>query len=124
MTANGNVFISNPGGILFAPGAQVDVGGLVASSLAISNADFLAGKFNFNNAGAAGAVVNAAAITAQSGGFVALIAPQVSNTGSIVAPSGSIGMAAGDSVKLDFDHDGLLSFESTFGSTILVNKFR
>ncbi|MBK7685198.1 MAG: filamentous hemagglutinin N-terminal domain-containing protein [Rhodocyclaceae bacterium] len=111
LTSNGHVFLTNPGGILFAPGAQVDVGGLVASSLAISNADFLAGKFNFNNAGAAGAVVNAAAITAQSGGFVALIAPQVSNTGSIVAPSGSIGMAAGDSVKLDFDHDGLLSFE-------------
>ena len=111
LTSNGHVFLTNPGGILFAPGAQVDVGGLVASSLAISNADFLAGKFNFSNAGAAGAVENAATITAHSGGFVALIAPQVSNTGSIIAPNGSIGMAAGDAVKLDFDHDGLLSFE-------------
>ena len=43
LTSNGNVFIINPAGITFGSGAQVNVGGLVASTLAISNADFLAG---------------------------------------------------------------------------------
>ncbi|MDO8789529.1 MAG: filamentous hemagglutinin N-terminal domain-containing protein, partial [Sulfuritalea sp.] len=111
MTANGSVFITNPSGILFAPGAQVDVGGLAASSLGISDTNFLAGKYNFVNAGGAGTVVNQGTINALNGGFVALIAPQVSNSGTITAASGSIGLAAGDSVNLDFDHDGMLSFQ-------------
>ncbi|MDP3512743.1 MAG: filamentous hemagglutinin N-terminal domain-containing protein, partial [Sulfuritalea sp.] len=111
ITANGNVFIVDPGGILFAPGAQVDVGGLVASSLGISDANFLAGKYQFERVGAGGTVVNQGRLTAANGGFVALIAPQVSNSGSITATAGSVGLAAGDSVHLDFDHDGLLSFQ-------------
>ncbi|MDZ4253858.1 MAG: filamentous hemagglutinin N-terminal domain-containing protein, partial [Sulfuritalea sp.] len=111
MTANGHVFITNPGGILFAPGAQVDVGGLVASSLGISDANFLAGKFQFERVGAGGTVVNQGRLTAANGGFVALIAPQVANSGSITAAGGSVGLAAGESVNLDFDHDGLLSFQ-------------
>ncbi|MBL8479841.1 MAG: filamentous hemagglutinin N-terminal domain-containing protein, partial [Sterolibacteriaceae bacterium] len=111
MTANGNVFISNPGGILFAPGARVDVGGLVASSLGISDANFLAGKYHFERVGAGGTVANQGTINAANGGFVALIAPRVANGGSITASGGSVGMAAGDSVNLDFDHDGLLSFQ-------------
>ncbi|MCK9381104.1 MAG: filamentous hemagglutinin N-terminal domain-containing protein, partial [Sulfuritalea sp.] len=111
LTANGHVFLTNPGGILFAPGAQVDVGGLVASSLGISDANFLAGKYNFLNTGGAGAVVNQGNINVANGGFVALIAPQVGNSGAINATGGSIGLAAGDAVNLDFDHDGMLSFQ-------------
>ncbi|WP_310449665.1 filamentous hemagglutinin N-terminal domain-containing protein, partial [Sulfuritalea sp.] len=111
ITANGNVFIVDPGGILFAPGAQVDVGGLVASSLGISDANFLAGKYQFERVGAGGTVVNQGSINVANGGFVALIAPQVSNSGTITATNGSVGLAAGDSVNLDFDHDGLLSFQ-------------
>ncbi|MBI5793122.1 MAG: filamentous hemagglutinin N-terminal domain-containing protein, partial [Rhodocyclales bacterium] len=111
MTANGQVFVTNPGGILFAPGAQVDVGGLVASSLGISDANFLAGKYQFEKVGAGGTVSNQGTINAANGGFVALIAPQVANSGAITATRGSVGLAAGDSVNLDFDHDGLLSFQ-------------
>ncbi|MCF8175795.1 MAG: filamentous hemagglutinin N-terminal domain-containing protein, partial [Burkholderiaceae bacterium] len=111
ISANGSVFLTNPSGILFAPGAQVDVGGLVASSLGISDANFLAGKYRFEKVGAGGTVVNQGNLNAASGGFVALIAPQVSNSGSIEATKGSVGLAAGDTVNLDFDHDGLLSFQ-------------
>jgi filamentous hemagglutinin family protein len=111
MTANGNVFLVDPAGVIFAPGARVDVGGLVASSLGISDGNFLAAKYQFEGVGAGGAVENHGSINVANGGFVALIAPQVANKGTISAANGSIGMAAGETVNLDFDHDGLLSFQ-------------
>jgi filamentous hemagglutinin family protein len=43
LQSNGRVFLLNPSGIVFGAGAQVDVAGLVASSLNLSNADFLGG---------------------------------------------------------------------------------
>src|SRR5258705_9719283 len=43
LSANGQVFILNPNGVLFGKGAQVDVGGLAASTLSLSNEDFMAG---------------------------------------------------------------------------------
>src|SRR5439155_18105275 len=41
LTANGQVFLLNPNGVLFARGAQVDVGGLIASTLSMSSDDFM-----------------------------------------------------------------------------------
>ena len=50
LSANGKVFLVNPNGILFGQGAQVNVGGLVASTLNISDSEFMAGKYNFSGA--------------------------------------------------------------------------
>ncbi|WP_431635651.1 YDG domain-containing protein [Dyella sp. KULCS107] len=106
LSANGQVWLVNPNGVYFGKGAQVDVGGLVASSLGISDSDFLAGRARFAAAGAAGAVRNEGTIRAQ-GGVVAMLAPVVGNAGTIRADQ--VGLAAGDQVALDFDQDGLLS---------------
>lgn len=45
LAANGRVFVVNPAGVLFAPGSQVNVGSLVASTLKIRDADFMAGRY-------------------------------------------------------------------------------
>ena len=82
LSANGQVFLVNPNGVLFGAGAVVNVGGLVASTLDISDADAMAGRYRFSQAGA-GAVINQGEIHAP-GGSVALMARRVSNEGSIV----------------------------------------
>ena len=43
LSANGQVFLVNSNGILFGRGAQVNVGGLVASTLDLSVSDFMDG---------------------------------------------------------------------------------
>jgi filamentous hemagglutinin family protein len=101
LESNGRVFLINPNGILFEPGSQINVGGLVASSLDITNTDFISGKNNFTSTVAApGAVVNQGTITTPSGGSIYLIAPQVQNTGVMTSPQGEILLAAGHSVDL------------------------
>ena len=106
LTANGRVYLLNPAGILFGYGAQVDVGALVAATLDMSDDDFLNGRDSFSNGGAAGDVLNQGKL---NGRIVALIAPQVRNQGAITAANGSVVLAAGDRVSLDFVGDNLLN---------------
>ena len=98
--SNGRVFLINPTGILFGQGAQIDVNGLVASTLNLSNEDFLAGRMNFNAGASAGDLKNQGSITTPSGGRVYLIAPNVENSGIITSPQGEVLLAAGRSVQL------------------------
>ena len=69
LTANGRVFLINRDGILFGPGSVVNTAGFLASTNDIRNADFMAGRYNFNIPGRPDAsIVNRGRITATSGG--------------------------------------------------------
>jgi len=107
LSSNGKVFLVNPQGVLFGASAQVDVGGLVASSLGITDQSFQSGSYRFSGS-AAGVVRNEGRINA-AGGVVALLAPAVANSGSISAQGGSVALAAGNAVGLDFRGDGLIT---------------
>jgi filamentous hemagglutinin family protein len=98
--ANGNIFLIDPAGILFGAGSQINVNGLVASCLDISNQDFLDGNYRFvAGGGDVGAVINNDTITAAEG--VALIGRKILNTGTIrTGTGGLVVMAAGDEVVL------------------------
>ncbi|MGM0954001.1 MAG: filamentous hemagglutinin N-terminal domain-containing protein [Pseudomonadota bacterium] len=98
--ANGQVFLVNPNGIVFGDTAQVDVGGLVASTLDISPEDFMAGNFTFEG-DSSSAIVNQGNIRTADEGYVALIAAEIINEGSIKAPKGDVLMGAGSRVTLD-----------------------
>ena len=100
LQSNGRVFLINPNGIVFGAGSTVDVAGMVASTLNLSNADFLAGRNHFTAIPNAGNLANAGNITTANAGHVYLIAPNVENTGVITSPNGEILLAAGSNVDL------------------------
>ncbi|CAD6877611.1 hypothetical protein [Methylomonas albis] len=109
LDANGQVYLINPNGVVFGKTAQVNVGGLVASTLAISDADFNAGIARFHGDSQA-KIDNQGQIVANHG-VIALIADHVDNSGSIQAVNGDVVLAAGKKVSLDFNGDGLIQVE-------------
>jgi filamentous hemagglutinin family protein len=126
ITAPGQVFISNANGVYFSPTASVDVGALTATTHSISDDDFMSGKRNFTRAGATGKVVNEGHLTAALGGYVALLAPEVQNAGVIVAQAGTVALAAGEAITLNFDPSQRLTGITTTPSIIaslVENKF-
>ena len=106
LRANGIVILLNPNGVIFGPGAQVNVGGLIVSSLKLSNDNFMRGFYSFEGTGIEGAVKNMGHIQTAYGGGVYLLAPNVENSGVITSPGGNIVLAAGTKVYLSNRPDG------------------
>ena len=101
LSSNGGVWLVNPHGVLFGANARIDVGGLVASTLAISNSDFLGGRFNFEAVNPLGGqVLNQGEINTTFGGRVWLMGDSVRNEGLIRTPGGNVVLAAGKSIEL------------------------
>lgn len=117
LNANGIIFLVNPAGITFTETASVNVGSLIASSLNITNENFLAGRYVFENDSElqAGQIINMGDITVRGGGLVALFGGTVENSGSIVAELGNIALAAGNKITLSFDSKGYLLVDVTEG---------
>ena len=68
LQSNGRVFLVNPNGIVFGAGSQVDVAGLVASTLRLSDSDFLNNRLRFTETPGAGTLSNAGTLRASGGG--------------------------------------------------------
>jgi filamentous hemagglutinin family protein len=108
ITANGHVYLVNPNGIAITSTGVVNTGGFVASTLGISDSDFMSGKRTFAGNGASAGVSNAGTITTGRGGYAALIGGTVENSGSISVPLGKVALGSGERVTLDFSGDGFL----------------
>lgn len=109
VTANGNIMLINPNGILFGPTARVDVNGLAATTIDFSNLALMSvGPMLSDLArNRAGFVVNNGSLTVRSG-LVALVAPGVENNGVIMARGGQVALASGKKFSLDFYGDGMV----------------
>jgi len=104
LNATGHVWILDPSGVMFGAGAVVDVGGLLASSSTIDPTAFVAtdpanGSFAFTADGA-GAVTNAATLEAQ--GLIALVAPVVTNSGTLRSANGDVLLGGAQAFHLKF----------------------
>lgn len=109
LSANGQIVLINPNGVVFGAGSRVDVGSLTVSTADISNEDAMAGNMNFNRAGSAnGRIVNEGHITARDAGLVTLVAPQVENSGIIEAKLGKVTLASAETFTIDMAGDGLV----------------
>lgn len=126
LTSNGQVFLVNPHGVLFGPTSRVDVHGLLATTLDISNSEFMAGGNTFTAvAGANGQVNNEGVLTADPGGYIVLAGDRADNSGVIEARLGRVALAAGSKITLDLAGDQLISLgvdEATLASAAGVTN--
>ncbi|MDE2234554.1 MAG: filamentous hemagglutinin N-terminal domain-containing protein, partial [Gammaproteobacteria bacterium] len=111
--ANGQVFLLNPNGIVFGKTATVNVGGLFATGLNISNNDFMNGNLKFAAPAGqdGGYIINNGVLQAVDGGSINLIGSSVANNGIIIANLGQVNMIGGSAVTVDFTGDGLMQFQ-------------
>jgi len=112
ITAPGTVIIVNADGIVFGSNAQISTGSFLATTSDIRNRDFERGYLNFSIPGRPDAsITNRGSITANNGGFAALVAPQVRNSGTITANLGTVFLGAGNvfTMNLDFYGDRLIT---------------
>jgi filamentous hemagglutinin family protein len=111
LKSNGRLVLINPNGVIFGDTARVDVRGLVATTTDISNWDFMNGNLDFNlpSTGSSGVVINKGDITVAEGGLVALVAPGVSNSGTINARLGKVSLVSGNTFTLDLYGDQLVN---------------
>jgi len=102
LSSNGQIYLINAAGVYFAPGAQVNVGGIVATTMQMSDAAFMAGSTTFERNGSTGKVINEGTITTSLNGYIAMLAPEVRNSGLLLAQSGTVAMGAGERITLNF----------------------
>jgi filamentous hemagglutinin family protein len=111
LTANGQVWIVNPAGIQVGQGAFVNVGGLLATTRDITDANFLNGNYRFMRSGDwNGSIINEGDIVVHGAGLAALVGSSVVNKGRIVANMGTIVLGSAQEFTVDFTGDQLINF--------------
>ncbi|MGH8209835.1 MAG: filamentous hemagglutinin N-terminal domain-containing protein, partial [Steroidobacteraceae bacterium] len=135
LNANGQIYLINQNGIIFGATAQVNVGGLLASSLSPTQSAITNGLTTpaqagsptlqaFSNGLPSGAVTvqAGASIQTANAGTVLMFAPQITNEGTIQAPGGQVILAAGSPIYLASSTDpnirGLLVEVGSTGGTV------
>ncbi len=100
LSATGSIYLLNPNGVIVGKNGVVNVGGsFVASTLDVTDSNFLAGGDMTFAGSSTASVVNLGKVGAL-GGDVALIATTVENDGTISAPNGTAALAAGSDVLM------------------------
>ncbi|MBX2860719.1 MAG: filamentous hemagglutinin N-terminal domain-containing protein [Vampirovibrio sp.] len=99
--SNGQVFLVNPAGIRIGKTAHIQTGGFIASTLNLSNNNYLNNTLKFQRAydTSSSGIHNEGHLEAKD--FIALLGNQLSNGGVINVEEGSVAMAVGDQIQVD-----------------------
>jgi filamentous hemagglutinin family protein len=125
LQANGIVVLLNSSGFYFGPNSFVSAAGLVVSTANYNPPQNSGGGWEFNGPPPLASIVNYGQIKVGNGGSAFLIADQIVNHGSITAPGGTIGLAAGQTVLLSDRPDGRgMSMQVTLPSGSVDNEGR
>lgn len=106
LQANGQIWLINQHGVVFAPGSEAVAGGLMASTLAGIGAALPVSELRLRSEGS-GYIVNAGHLVAADDGYVVLLGAVLENRGTVIAPRGSVALAAGSEIALAFTGAGL-----------------
>ena len=113
LQANGHVILVNPNGVLFGKDGSVNAASFTASTLGISDANFMAGNMVYERNGSTAGIVNEGSITTAPGGYVALLGASVSNQGQINTQGGNAFLGAADTIKVPVSSTGRIKLELT-----------
>jgi filamentous hemagglutinin family protein len=106
LQANGVVVLMNSAGFYFGPNSFVSAAGLVVSTAQCAMPQTGGGTWEFNGPPPLAKIVNYGQMNIKDGGSAYLIADNIENYGTIFAPDGVIGLAAGQKVLLSERSDG------------------
>ncbi|MBY0579193.1 MAG: filamentous hemagglutinin family protein [Burkholderiales bacterium] len=118
LNAQGQVYLVNQNGIVFANGAQVNVSGLIASSLDIADSVYKAGylvpdfsknqihpAFSITGLSGTGGFIRVDTGASINGSRIMMFAPVVENNGTISTTDGQAVLAAGHKVYFEASQD-------------------
>ena len=108
LNANGQVWILNSNGILFNSNAKVNTAGLIATTMNLSDADFMNGNYGFKGDSAA-SIINQGTITISDKGYAALFGKEVINEGIIKATLGKVELVGAKEVTLNLNGNSLVN---------------
>ncbi|WP_370979066.1 filamentous hemagglutinin N-terminal domain-containing protein [Agaribacterium sp. ZY112] len=119
--ANGQVFLINQNGVLFAPGANINVGSLGVSSLGLEHFDVHSGRIELKTHNHAGAINNQGQINSQGDyAYVSFIGPDISNSGKI-SSDGALKLLADQSHVVHVNNQ-LIGLQSSQLSANIQNR--
>ena len=117
LNATGDVILINPNGIVVGPSGRVDAASFIASTLNVSDAEFLAGGDLRFSGDSVNGVTNLGTIVAREGDLF-LLGTSVNNTGSLSAPNGTVGLAAGRQILVKATGDERVFVEVGSGGKV------
>lgn len=122
LIANGRVFLINPSGIVFGVNSEVNVNGLVASTLGLRNSATARDEIvQFRAASDAGSIVNEGVITAKD---IVFLAPSITNSGTLNGSGvgASVSLIAADEVDVNTVGNSLSAQVVESGNSALIEQ--
>ncbi len=103
LSANGQLFVLAPGGLVIHDGATIEAASFFASTLGVDNVSI--NEIGLSAGGASQGLLNNGHIKIEGGGYLHLLAPRIVNDGIIENKAGDVALTVADSALVRFEND-------------------